>query len=275
MSRSAFRKWMFLFLALPVLAAAPFQAAAQDVDELQGEEPKTTVADSVYGRVEYFIWEEWEGNDRLLQETGPRFAVGLNRTYMREQITFSPRLELFYGGVDYDGQLQDGTPHTTDTRYAGGKAEADVGNVFLLSNGYTLEPYVSLGYTRWNRKLKGNGGYTEKWDSFYARGGLRGEGQVTLRQRPVRLYAEAGLKIPLSTYNRAILPGIGKTTVSPKGYFTPFAGFGVRHNRWSVGLSYDAWRFHKSDEVDIGGGFSVLQPKSIADIYGLNVAYSF
>ncbi len=277
--RSFKRTALVLALALMLPAAGATVAAAdQDLYSVLGDESPTTVSNTATGRLEYFTWREFDGNRRLLKESGPRLRLGASRAYNREDITFTPRIDGMFGYVDYDGQTQIGTPVETKVRYVGFGIGADVGAIYHLKGESLLEPYLGLGWDYWRRDLRSTNqgtGYLETWDSLYARGGARGETDLKVGNSAFKGYGELGLKLPMSTYNVAKVPGSGKAKISPKGNLSLYGSVGVLRDRWRYSLSYDSWRFQESDVTPVGGGFGVSQPKSRADIFGLEVAYGF
>ena len=67
---------------------------------------------SVSARMQYFNYEEFDDNGLSLnKETGFIHGIGFKLIDRNHQLN----LEIYDGTVDYDGQLQSGTPHQTDT----------------------------------------------------------------------------------------------------------------------------------------------------------------
>jgi hypothetical protein len=54
-----------------------------------------------------------------------------------------------------------------------------------------------------------------------------------------------------------------------------YAEAGVKYMMFKAVIFYEGLRFSESDAEPIGGGFAVLQPESEADIYGINLGWSF
>ncbi len=271
-----------LALLLP-LAFSTGAVAEEDLYRALGEVSPTTVSTAARSRLEYFTWREFDGNNRLLKESGPRLQLGASRSYNREDITFTPRIQGTFGYVDYDGQTQGGTPVGTKVRYVGFGVGADVGSIYHLKGESQVEPYLGLGWDYWRRDLRSTDqatGYLETWDSFYARGGARGETDLKVGGSAFKGYGELGLKMPLSTYNSAKFPGIGKTKVNPKGNLSLYGSLGLVRAHWRYGLFYDSWRFQVSETTQVGvdgsgNAVGLMQPKSRGDIFGLEAAYAF
>ncbi|MBI5419683.1 MAG: hypothetical protein HZA60_06320 [Deltaproteobacteria bacterium] len=247
-----------------------------------GETPATRMENFLYGKVESFKWKEFDdGGNRLLKESGPRYGVGYSGSLIRDRAFFRPRAEYFRGTVDYDGQTQSGTPVQTDTGYWGLKIEGDAGGIIPLANWISVEPFGGLGYSYWVRDIKSTGqaiGYKEYWDSVYLRLGLRGEGGPE-SSPSLKAFGVIGVKWPFSNTNTADLPGIGKVKLEPGHDPSLFAETGIRYRFLSAAFFYDSMRFSKSAEVIIPVSQTqtlvVFQPKSTADIFGVNLGLVF
>jgi hypothetical protein len=268
-------------LSLAVLLASALPALAVEEDLLQGvgDDAPVVAVNQVDARLEYFTWREHDGDRRLLKESGPRLRLGAARAYNKSDITFTPRIDGTFGYVDYDGQTQGGTPVETKVRYVGFGVGADVGAIYHLKGDSSLEPYMGLGWSYWRRDLRSTTqatGYLETWDSFFARGGAKGEVDLKSGSKTFRGYGELGLKLPLSTYNSAKFPGVGRVKTDPKGNVSLYGSAGLKLDRWKVGLFYDSWRFQASEVTPVAdGAFGLMQPKSRADIFGLEASRAF
>ena len=68
-------------------------------------------------------------------------------------------------------------------------------------------------------------------------------------------------------------------TLTPGKDWSAYASLGYRINvHWSVVGYYDSYRFQQSASVTAtanGNTFSIYQPKSSMDVFGLQVLYSF
>jgi hypothetical protein len=264
-----------------LLFAPPAATASGDGDPpwSPGEEPETTSFSRVWARVESFTWREYDGGRRLLEETGPRYAVGVNRVFTREAIVFTPSFEVLYGEVDYDGHTQAGAPVSTEVRYSGFTLALELANAARLAGGGVLEPHLSLGWEYRRRDLRSTDtadGYVENWNSFDARGGLRGEFPLGGGGDGPRLLADGGVAWPVATTNSVDFPGLPEeVTVHPKGQPWPYAEVGLSWRAFRGIVSYRGYRFDPSDPVDIGGGYALSQPESKGDVYSFTVAASF
>jgi hypothetical protein len=234
----------------------------------------------LYLAVESYTWKEFKDNGSLLlKESGPLAGVGF--TYHHEfpdHLTLRPTAEIFGGTVDYDGQTQTGIAAKTDVDYFGLKLDGDIGRKFIISKQWFVEPFGGLGLRLWIRDINdgvaANGtatyGYDEVWLTWNARLGLRGGVDIS---QGSRLFAEVGVKLPLYNENTADL-GLD-VTMHPGKETSYFAEMGAQLSGFRGILFYEGLRFSKSDEVAIAYGYTVWQPKSEADIYGLKLGVVF
>ncbi|MFA5073826.1 MAG: hypothetical protein WC539_08030 [Nitrospirota bacterium] len=239
---------------------------------------------NAYLALEWFEWKEFNNGTQLLKETGPRYGLGFSYTFefLKQHLILKPKVEIFGGEVDYDGQTQAGVPVKTDTTYFGGKLEADLGWRFGSLQSTSLEPFAGLGFRAWLRDIQNatasNGtqaiGYTEEWITVYLRAGLRGD--IAVGEK-ARLFAEVGGKFPFYNENTAYLSdaGLGSdVTLKPGNRPSLFAEIGMKYKLVKASLYYDSMRFSKSDVV-YSGSIGYLQPKSDADMYGIKIGVAF
>ncbi len=248
----------------------------------------------VYGQVQSFTWKEYNNGRRLLKESGPIYAVGYAGKYIfSDLITVRPRGELFGGEVDYDGQTQTGIPAKSDTSYVGIKTEGDIGVRFRMSEGFAMEPFAGLGWRAWERDIDDTvvfngtsfvpvGGATELWSIFYARLGLRAD---LIANERLKFFAEGVAKVALYNWEEAqdvciracpaCITICQDVDLEPGKKTSYYAELGMKALRFKAALFYESLRFSESDVEPLGGGFGVLQPKSEADMYGLNMGWSF
>jgi len=240
---------------------------------------------SVYPFIQYFTWEEFSPEGRLLKESGPQFGVGGDiLLYLVEgdagAMTFRGKVELFGGEVDYDGQLQDGTPHSTDVTYFGTNEQVALGWAIPYRD-LTIEPFGGLGYRWWLRDLQGSGGYTEYWTSLSALLGMRGNYKLGPE---TSLFAMGGGKYPF--YNRNDVenyPGVGRIELEPGSEWSAMAEGGVRYRQMKVSFYYESFIFARSPIVTeydayrqpTPGPSDFVQPRSESEIFGLKFGWSF
>lgn len=239
---------------------------------------------SVYPFIQYFTWEEFNGmtGSRLLKESGPQFGVGgdILLHFLEGDagaMTFRGKVELFGGEVDYDGQLQDGTPHSTDVTYFGTTEQATLGWAIPYRDS-TIEPFAGLGYRWWLRDLQGSGGYTEYWTSLSALLGVRS----TYTLNPdTKFFVMGGGRYPF--YNRNDVenyPGVGRIELEPGSDWSVMAETGIRHKHINVSVYYENYIYPQSPAVARYNYVNArteyfIQPRSESEIFGLKFGWSF
>ncbi len=240
--------------------------------------PLVSVAEDIQfsAGIESFRWEEFDNNGRkLLTETGIRYvatAVGKKGLSPNWATDFGGR--LYSGTVDYDGETWGGSPVSTDTVYNGYQLEVGLTHlttVHLSQANDEWQHRIALGVESWYRDLQNsalsNGtlvtGYEEHYTSSY----------TAISATYVRNMAWAfslGMKLPLLTTEELMHDGL-KVTLHPEGQLSMFAGLAVPINsQWNIDLSYDSYRFAKSDPQS-----GVYQPESHQTTFGAAVSYRF
>jgi hypothetical protein len=266
------RSWALLFTAVFVV----FEISHVSVAAAEGF--------ALYGAVESFTWKEFDDSGaRAVKESGPLFGIGLTYSHeFEDKLTFTPRGEIFFGSVDYDGQTQTGVPVTSTVGYFGFTLDGDLGMKFKVTQSFSLEPFGGLGLRWWLRDINDGttatgavaNGYTEGWTTFYGRLGVRGGIDVSKR---TMIFFEAGVKLPFYNENTAYLSDAGlgpDVTLHPGKQASFFAEAGTQISRVRASLFYDSLRFSKSAGV-ASGSFIYWQPKSTMDIYGVKVGLVF
>jgi hypothetical protein len=274
---------LMVVLTAAALAAPPGAAAQGGGDPFFGGGIGDRVTESrLYATVEYFVWKEFDGGMKLLEESGPLYGIGYARDYASEAVTFRPRIEVFGGTVDYDGATWGGTPVASDTGYIGFRVEGDVGRIFAAGDAFAIEPFGGIGYSYWERDIESTAvsiGYRERWSSVYARLGVRA-GSGIRPASPSRVFGAIGMIWPFANRNTAELPDIGDVKVEPKGRPSLFAEAGIAYRALSVSLFYRGMRFDESDPVPViplGDGMflAVFQPDSESDTFGVRAGIRF
>ncbi len=220
-----------------------------------------------------------------MKESGPLFGVGLAYSHeFEDRITVTPKGEIFFGSVDYDGHTQPPLSESVKSTvgYFGFSFDGDLSMKFNVTQRFFLEPFGGLGLRWWIRDIK-NGttstgtavaGYTETWTTLYGRFGARGGLDVT---RQTLLFFEAGVKVPFYNANTAYLSDAGlgpDVTLHPGLQASFFAEAGTKISSVRASLFYDSLRFSRSPDV-VSGAFIYWQPQSTMDIYGVKVGVVF
>ena len=239
-----------------------------------------------YAAVSYFIWEEYDNGEKLLEETGPLYAAGGKlRIPITGALAADFRGEIFGGRVDYDGQTWDGDPITTDTDYVGVKLEADLGWDLIVSEKTVFAPFAGLGARIWERELQNTlfwdeaeqqtqiaVGYKEYWQNYYARLGVDASHAFSDR---VSVFGTAALKIPMYTENEVELTRSLDLELEPGNRYAAYAELGLSIGRIRVSAFYEGLRFSESDPEYGYNDLWFIQPKSEADIYGIQAGWVF
>lgn len=228
--------------------------------------------------IERFEWvESAPGGARLLEESGPRYALGASWTQdVSEGYGFGLRSGAFFGSVGYEGQTFGGTPVSTDTVYLGGSLEV---RAFyrLPRDGWRADLFAALGYRLWARDLESTQaalGYVELWRVPYTGLGISAESGSGL-------YGEAMAGAPFSARNKAYLSDAGfdgDVTLKPEGRLMLSLEAGYRRGNLALAAFYRRVEFDASDPetASFGGApVQVFQPESREEVYGLRVGYRF
>jgi len=114
--------------------------------------------------VRYFDYEE----PGLMEESGWMYGIiGSYIYHGNNKLMLETNLSYVVGELDYDGQLQDGTPHTTDTDDWIFEWRGLIGPDFRLKDSSIVTPFIGIGYRYWNDELKGSGGYEREIQYWY------------------------------------------------------------------------------------------------------------
>ena len=114
--------------------------------------------------VRYFDYEE----PGLMEESGWMYGIFGSYIYHgNNKLMFETSLSYVFGELDYDGQLMDGTPHTTDTDDWIFEWRGLIGPDYRLKDSSIITPYLGVGYRFWNDEIKGSGGYEREIQYWY------------------------------------------------------------------------------------------------------------
>jgi len=232
--------------------------------------------------IEYFSWREYISScPQTLEERGPRFFVGLDKTN-RDYAGWDLGLKgkAYVGLVYYDGFDISCSPLAATTSYLGVTAEADAIRWLNSESSETSFPQVGiklgLGFDTWRRTILASGGYSEDYVVGFGRLGLAAA-------RGNAWSAEAGVKYPFTTSEVAYLTGVGyssNASLNPKGNYSYFANlrFQPPESQYTWLIYYDSYRFDASDSVPISAcpstPCSVYQPTSHQDTVGVSLTFN-
>jgi len=232
---------------------------------------------TVFGGAEYFHWQE--DTTPSVKETGPLLTGGM--IWMQDKdrgLLFGYRGEIYFGQVNYDGaDLFTGAPATATVEYFGVLNEGQLRYRFPLRGDEHLDAVLTAGADIWRRQFQ-DANQMEDWGVIYARLGA----ELGPRAGKGGWLAALGVKYPMYTYENAHLNNIGfdqNPTLTPGKEWSAYGSIGYRFGaHWSVLGYYDSYRFQQSSSVQAtlnGTQYSVYQPKSSMDVFGVQVLYSF
>lgn len=235
-----------------------------------------------YGiEVQDYTWEELlDNNSRLVKEQGYLYGLTVDYDSPREILGWRSGINFFFGPTNYDGQTWSHVPVKTDVWYVGTQLYSDLVPNYRFDFGLLVKGFAGIGFRGWYRDLKDThtqdgtpvNGAEEWWWSVYGR---VGGGLSYPLASDLEIFSEAGVKLPIYAENRGhfYVSGNPSVNLEQKQTYSPFGDLGVRWKNLSVKFTYDTLRFDKSDSVATGG-YVLYQPKSKADIYGVNIAWS-
>lgn len=222
---------------------------------------------SAYIGLDKFHWDEHDQGQKLLDEDGYLYDVGLqlDNFNMAERGTVYQFHVGYKGGkVDYDGQTQSGTPIDSKTKYENLYIEYNLGYRFLSSPGMSFDLLAGIGHEQWRRILQDTTtasgtpvfGYTEKWGVTY----LKATAGVNFLSPRWAHHLHLGVKAPFVVKERV---DIVNADLEPKGKPAGFAEWGSdfldekQRPLYGLTLYYEEATF---DESAVSNGF--YQPDS-------------
>jgi hypothetical protein len=241
---------------------------------------------NLYSFIQHFTWQEFDRDgSRFLKESGSQYGMGGDLKLNLLQggagaLTLKGKQELFGGVVNYDGQLQDGTPHSTDVTYLGTLSEIDLGWAIPYRN-ITVEPFSGISYRWWQRDLQGSGGYTEQWHSVSALLGARSQYELA---KETRFFVTGAAKYPFSNRNSIDnYPGVGDIRLSPESEWSVIAEGGIKYRQLIASVYYENFIFPESRPVTrynayrtpTAGPSNFIQPRSESEIVGIRIGWAF
>ena len=243
---------------------------------------------SVFAEAEYYKWEEfYPKNAKILEETGPRGAIGMAWSNLRTPSggpVYRAYAKLYGGYVDYEGATMAGIPATTETHYLGLQAEGLGG--YRLGGRVGFEVVSGIGFDTWLRDIQDGttilGTPVSGYNEFYAVLNAKlGVGLFT-RFDYFGFAMRAGPKPALVAWERVHL--YDEVDLMPKPSLSWFGTaeftFGsTGKDNVTLSLYYDSYRFKESDpQLLTNGGIPVayvVQPYSDMTTYGARIAIGF
>jgi hypothetical protein len=275
------RSWALLAAVFGV--AGTVQTLGQVVAGRTIAAPTATNA-MFYVQMQDYLWKEFDADgSKLLEESGFLYAIVLEGESWRNHVGMGGKIQVFWGGVDYDGSTMSGTSVVSQTDYFGADIEGNVRGRIDLGEAACLKPFVGVGVRMWRREIGDTAtacGYPETWTVFDGRAGLQAEWYFA---ESSRLYAKGGCRLPLAAREEVDWSEFGMSTVSlePKQQITPFAEIGVQWKNFMLGGFYESLEFDKSDSVTetyVSWPYmytlEFYQPESTAEIWGVSLGFA-
>ena len=233
----------------------------------------------------YFDYTEFSTTDQVLNnETGWLPGLeGILRHAINPDWLLSINTSYYRGSVDYDGQTQQGVPHTTDTDTELFRLGARVDRLILK------DTYLFAGVQahRWERDINDNNGVsgideTYEWHEFYL--GVNTNFAVSHRDM-LQLEASFLLTRNATVFVDLTRAGLGTTTLDLGD------GTGGRLNlnwirrynstvRYGAGIFLEGWQFGRSNTKPLENSSAIIfvtEPRSETINTGLklNIEYMF
>lgn len=236
--------------------------------------------------VEYFWWQEKDpiSSEVLLTEFGPRFQLHTSlNTEFRPTWTFRGDLSLGLGRPFYDGQLQNGTPVQSYTRY--GNYQLCLGLEKRLFDSFGLKLGLAksdqeriLSSLGWGRSFDSSG-YVERWkkNSIVAAASYAFAPEFNF---------EVAADIPLTSTEVVTLKdpetnsGL-EINLAPQTKISPMFALRYRKDNWGLNLKAQHILHQASplgvvfENAQFAGRAPILQPLSENYLYQIQYQYFF
>ncbi len=228
--------------------------------------------------VENYRWEEsLAGSSLTPKENGSRYALYLKWVEDGDSgLLYSYSGKLYNGRVPYDTYTQlSHTPVSTQSDYSGITHEGQLISRHYLGN-YRLDYVGGVGWDSWRRTINTN--QIEDYSVWFLRTGI----SLDQPLQAAGFHGGGGLKLPFKTSEDAHLDSAGFNSnpqLAPGKSISLYAELAYRTgNYWDIVGYYDSWRFTQSEPVYATSGgslYSIVQPQSSMNTFGLKALYSF
>jgi hypothetical protein len=249
-------------IALVVALGSPLPAVALEWDV------------GVGGDAYWFDWREYRDGEQLLVESGPLL---LGRVDMRvEAADFYTSLALSWGGgqVEYDGQLQNGTPYKSDAWEEVVETELRVGVQRSWGS-------LHLGWMQryWDRQIEGSATVSSVREEYRWRLLLVGGERLISQSGEWDTALAVQLGVPMNSWQKVHSGFFGDFNLEPgHGYYWSLA-LPLRKGAWEFSPFLQRHTMAESDEVKRtgadGGLYNIVQPESTRLEAGLRLRYAW
>jgi hypothetical protein len=226
----------------------------------------------VYVKAQSLTLKEYDKyGEKTIEEEGALLGIGYKLIPKLDATSLSGDGELFYGIVDYDGQLRNGDAVDEKNKYIGVNLHGNLN--FLLFESFleeeSLMAITGLGIDCWSRSMNlihKENGYREIWTNFYGRAGV---GFYLLKN----VYFSGGVKIPFWTKRHI---GDFNLNLNPKGKMGAFIETTILLDHISMDLFFESNKFVKSDmESGKSNQYNGWQPELKGQTIGVSFRSNF
>lgn len=158
----------------PLMLVCLFLSVSLASAQTQGNPLVDTFNFQIGPDVRYLSYDE---PDYDVSIDGPMYGISGEFTYhgignMQNYLMAGFEFEALAGGLDYDGQTQDGTPVKENTDDWLIESRGLVGYEYTFDE-KIVTPFIGIGYRYWNNDIHGPGGYEREVQYAYLPIGLR------------------------------------------------------------------------------------------------------
>jgi hypothetical protein len=237
-----------------------------------GLEAYAELSSHVYLKAQSLSLKEYDDHgNKITEESGALLGIGYKSIPKQDSTSLSGGGELYYGTVDYAGQLRNGVAVEDKNKYMGLNLHGNM-NILIFESfleEHSLMALGGLGVDCWIKSLSlthKENGYREIWTNFYGRAGL---GFYLFKN----VYISGGAKIPLWTRNHIGNFGLN---LNPKGKIGTFLEPTIVFDHLSIDLFYESNKFGTSDiQSRKGIQYNGWQPESVGRTIGISLRSRF
>ncbi|RDH84087.1 MAG: hypothetical protein DIZ80_08115 [endosymbiont of Galathealinum brachiosum] len=222
-----------------------------------------------------------DDNSVIVRESGKLPGLGIKINHSLPSIKFAINADVFAGLVDYKGQTQTGTPHTT-------KTDTVISNVGLSMQLQLIpkQHFITAGYSAnlWLRDILPNNGVqalyeTYRWSTIKLgyENHFRTNSHLFISGIKYLQHANSEMKIDFNGINPTAIPL--KNATGWQGYISYIYGI---NKKWQFSMQYQhqQWSSNKSETVQVDSQFGQLlinepRSKTSNDDFKISLIYQF
>jgi len=220
-----------------------------------------------------FQYKEFSDQGELLdREDGPVPGVRLGLSSQYGSLLIGAEFTYQAGRVDYDGQLQDGTPHKTRTDETFIDASLTLGRYV----GPRSKVHLGAGFHQWGRDIQPSGdvsGLFERYAWIYV---LLGGEQLLWQNGKHQLSLNAQMTYPVNPTMTLNVAGAGDVSLalgSQPGFrlLVPWRIRLASGRQLEVAPYYEYWQLGRSQGIR-AGGWIIYEPRSETGNLGITLS---